>query len=367
MGRPGVDYSSVRDTIEEHREQHGTLPSIAVIIAEVGGSATTISKFKRRWLDESEMHLESSAEAQPPDAVLRGLHQGARAVWKEMAEALGAQERDLEERFAEKTDVAEMAIKDAQASERSANQESERLQKQLGDTSQALDGVTQQYESTRTSLQQASNGNTQLTTQLDAARQQLDELRETHTQALANANDRLLDVKAAATATAETAVETARTTADVRDQEYQQRVQQLEEEVRSTGEELAATQKSLQTQTADYASLQAEHRAATKIIKEQAARLKKGEADAATVSARADKAELKWESVQNALATTKDRLSEAAVNTAEHLTTLKHRERELKELTRQHESAIADKDKQIDRQVVANEQLRQVLGELKAR
>ena len=93
MPRPGIAYETVRDFIDEQVRETGSLPSIAAIVAACGGSATTITRLRRRYVDETQ----GVAHA-VPDGLEASIAAGARALWNELVEALAVRERELDGR-----------------------------------------------------------------------------------------------------------------------------------------------------------------------------------------------------------------------------------------------------------------------------
>ena len=91
MPRPGIAYETVRDFIDEHVADTGSLPSIAAIVGACGGSATTITRFRRRYVEETQ-----GVSHAVPDGLEASIAAGAKALWKELVEALAVRERELD-------------------------------------------------------------------------------------------------------------------------------------------------------------------------------------------------------------------------------------------------------------------------------
>ena len=94
MPRPGIAYETVRDFIDEHVGDSGSLPSIAAIVAACGGSATTITRLRHRYVDETQ-----GVSHEVPDGLEASITAGARALWNELVEALAVRERELDRTF----------------------------------------------------------------------------------------------------------------------------------------------------------------------------------------------------------------------------------------------------------------------------
>lgn len=136
VARPGVDYDDVRAFMDEFAAARGQPPSIKAIIAECGGSATTIARFKRRYLEEVE-GVPAGAHA-VPDALEGRIAAGARALWAECLEALEARERELEGRVDRQLEAGESRIAAARSAEREAALRAELTDKHLTETQATL-------------------------------------------------------------------------------------------------------------------------------------------------------------------------------------------------------------------------------------
>ena len=91
MARPGIAYETVRAYIEAHTGDDGTPPTIAAIIKACGGSATTVTRFRQRYLEESQ-----GIDRDVPDVLTASVAAGAKALWNDLVDALAVQERELE-------------------------------------------------------------------------------------------------------------------------------------------------------------------------------------------------------------------------------------------------------------------------------
>ena len=91
MARPGIAYETVRTFIEANTSADGTPPTIAAIIKACGGSATTVTRFRQRYLEETQ-----GVDRDVPDALARSIAAGAKAIWNDLVDALAVQERELE-------------------------------------------------------------------------------------------------------------------------------------------------------------------------------------------------------------------------------------------------------------------------------
>ena len=127
MPRPGIAYETVRDFIDEHVRDTGSLPSIAAIVAACGGSATTITRFRHRYVDETQ-----GVAHEVPDGLEASIAAGARVLWKELVEALAVRERELDATFEARMGEANERVEVARAETLAA-------QHQAGETRAALD------------------------------------------------------------------------------------------------------------------------------------------------------------------------------------------------------------------------------------
>ena len=132
-GRPGIAYESVRDFIEEHVRDNGSLPSIAAIVAACGGSATTITRFRRRYISETQ-----GVARDVPEALEASIAAGARTLWSELVEALAVGEQQLEAAFETRRQEADARVEAAHGKAVEARQETRETRAVLEEAHTAL-------------------------------------------------------------------------------------------------------------------------------------------------------------------------------------------------------------------------------------
>ena len=108
MARPGIPYETVRTFIDGHLADAGALPSIAAIVAACGGSATTITRFRRRYVEESR-----GVAVDLPDTLQTSIAAGARTLWQELVDALAARETQLDAEVAARLQEAAESVDQA--------------------------------------------------------------------------------------------------------------------------------------------------------------------------------------------------------------------------------------------------------------
>ena len=133
MPRPGIAYETVRDFIDEHVGDTGALPSIAAIVAACGGSATTITRFRRRYVEETQ----GVAHA-VPDGLEASIAAGARALWNELVEALAVRERALDGTFEARMGETNERVETARAETLAAQHQARETRAALDESHAAL-------------------------------------------------------------------------------------------------------------------------------------------------------------------------------------------------------------------------------------
>ena len=118
MAKPGIPYETVRSFIDAHVADAGALPSIAAIVAACGGSATTITRFRRRYVEETQ-----GIVSDVPDPLAESIAAGARTLWKEMVEALAVREGALDAAFENRMQEANATVEQARNQTLTAQQE----------------------------------------------------------------------------------------------------------------------------------------------------------------------------------------------------------------------------------------------------
>ena len=194
-GRPGIDYEDVRRFMDEFIARHDDIPSIAAIIQKCGGSTSTITKFRHRYIAEAE-GVPPGGHALP-EPLTRSLDASVRAAWKELLDGLAAQEQALEARFADKAAVLEQSRHDAAVAQREAEQRAELLEQRYTETHQELTAVRDLLTQTEKTLAAAERDLAKRNATLKARDAELVALAETHDEVLAAVKARLTDTQAA--------------------------------------------------------------------------------------------------------------------------------------------------------------------------
>ena len=133
MPRPGIAYETVRTFIETHTADDGTPPTIAAIIKACGGSATTVTRFRQRYLEESQ-----GIDREVPDALATSIAAGAKALWNDLVDALAVQERELEAGVEARMSEADQRLKDAHSQVLAAEQNARETLSALDESRGAL-------------------------------------------------------------------------------------------------------------------------------------------------------------------------------------------------------------------------------------
>ena len=143
--RAGLTYDQVAAYIEARVAATGDLPTIRQIIDELGGSATTVSRHRQRYID-----LQASRQpAELPGALESGIAAAARnlagRLWEQSREQLAAREQVLRER--------EAAIEaEADARIAAATRQAAEARAALQEVKSALDAERQAAAEIRTAL-----------------------------------------------------------------------------------------------------------------------------------------------------------------------------------------------------------------------
>ena len=133
MARPGIPYETVRSFIDGHVADAGALPSIAAIVGACGGSATTITRFRRRYVEETQ-----GFASDVPDALETSIAAGARTLWKELVDALAAREGQLDAAFEARMQEATETVEKATKQTLTAQQEARETRAALDETRAAF-------------------------------------------------------------------------------------------------------------------------------------------------------------------------------------------------------------------------------------
>ena len=143
--RAGLTYDQVAAYIEACVAATGDLPTIRQIIAELGGSATTVSRHRQRYID-----LQASGQpAELPGDLESGIAAAARnlagRLWEQSREQLAAREQVLRER-----EAAIEAEADARIAE--ATRQAAEARAALQEVKSALDAERQAAAEIRTAF-----------------------------------------------------------------------------------------------------------------------------------------------------------------------------------------------------------------------
>ena len=143
--RAGLTYDQVAAYIEARVAATGDLPTIRQIIDELGGSATTVSRHRQRYID-----LQASRQpAELPGDLESGIGAAARSLagrlWEQCREQLAAREQVLRER-----EAAIEAEADARIAE--ATRQAAEARAALQEVKSALDAERQAAAEIRTAL-----------------------------------------------------------------------------------------------------------------------------------------------------------------------------------------------------------------------
>ena len=133
MARPGIAYDTVRRFIDQHIGDRGTLPTIAAIVTACGGSATTVTRFRQRFLNETQR-----VDHNTPDSLEASVAAGAQALWNELVDALEVRERELEADYKAKAHEADAQIEHAKVVAGNAERETRETRAALAESRSAL-------------------------------------------------------------------------------------------------------------------------------------------------------------------------------------------------------------------------------------
>ncbi len=113
--REGVTYERFAAYVESRLENGGSMPSIREIVADLGGSATTVSRHRKRFLEARS----EEQEAQIPEDIAAGIETTARrlagTLWEQAQAEIAARKKTLDDREAEIEADAERRVAAATA------------------------------------------------------------------------------------------------------------------------------------------------------------------------------------------------------------------------------------------------------------